>query len=75
MTFTVKDTLTETEVQSGLRAVIRDGLASQVMVTFTGGVFLVAYALKLGASNVTIGPFGRYSPFDTAHSDTFNTVS
>jgi len=32
MTFTVKDTLTEAEVQSGLRAVIRDGLASQVMV-------------------------------------------
>ena len=62
MTFTVKDTLTETEVQSGLRAVIRDGLASQVMVTFTGGVFLVAYALKLGASNVTIGLLAAIPP-------------
>jgi hypothetical protein len=61
MTFTVKNTLTEAEVQSGLRAVIRDGLASQVMVTFTGGVFLVAYALKLGASN--------------AYSDTLNIIS
>ena len=62
MTFIVKDTLTETEVQSGLRAVIRDGLASQVMVTFTGGVFLVAYALKLGASNVTIGLLAAIPP-------------
>jgi hypothetical protein len=32
MRFTVKDTLTEEEVQSGLRAVIDDGLASQTMV-------------------------------------------
>jgi MFS family permease len=62
MTFTIKDTLTEAEVQSGLRAVIRDGLASQVMVTFTGGVFLVAYALKLGASNVTIGLLAAIPP-------------
>jgi len=62
MTFTIKDTVTEAEVQSGLRAVIRDGLASQVMVTFTGGVFLVAYALKLGASNVTIGLLAAIPP-------------
>jgi MFS family permease len=62
MTFTVKDTLTEAEVQSGLRAVIRDGLASQAMVTFTGGAFLVAYALKLGASNVTIGLLAAIPP-------------
>jgi len=62
MTFTVKDRLTEAEVQSGLRAVIWDGLASQVMVTFTGGAFLVAYALKLGASNVTIGLLAAIPP-------------
>jgi len=53
--FGVKDTLTEEEVQSGLRAVIKDGLASQAMGTLTGGVFLVAFALKLGASNLSIG--------------------
>ena len=62
MAFTAKDTLTEAEVQSGLRAVIKDGLASQVMVTFTGGAFLVAYALKLGASNVTIGLLAAIPP-------------
>jgi hypothetical protein len=47
--FAAKESLTEQEVQSGLRAAIKDGLASQAMVTFTGGAFLVAYALKLGA--------------------------
>jgi len=46
MTSAVKDTLTEAEVQSGLRAVIRDGLASQAMVTLAGGVFLVAKQLS-----------------------------
>ena len=62
MTFTVKDTLTEAEVQSGLRAVIRDGLASQAMLTLTGGVFLVAFALKLGASNLVIGLLAAIPP-------------
>lgn len=53
--FEVKEQLTEEEIQSGLKAVIRDGLASQAMVTFTGGAFLVAFALKLDASNKLIG--------------------
>lgn len=55
MSFVVKDVLTEQETQTGLRAVIRDGIASQIMATLTGGVFLVAFALKLGASNTVIG--------------------
>jgi len=62
MAFAVKDTLTEEEVQSGLRAVIRDGLASQAMVTFTGGAFLVAFALKLGAPNLMIGLLAAIPP-------------
>jgi hypothetical protein len=53
--FAVKDTLTEEEIKKGLRSVIRDGLTTQTMVTLTGGVFLVAFALKLGASNTIIG--------------------
>lgn len=53
--FTVKDSLTEEEIQTGLRAVINDGLATQALTTLTGGVFLVAFALKLGASNPMIG--------------------
>jgi len=55
MRLAVKDTLTEGEIQSGLRAVIKDGMASTSMVTLTGGAFLVAFALKLGASNLVIG--------------------
>jgi len=62
MKFTVKDTLTEEETKSGLNSVIKDGLASQSMATFTGGVFLVAFALKLGASNVVIGLLAAIPP-------------
>jgi len=62
MRFAVKDTLTEEEIQSGLRAVIKDGLATQTMVTLTGGVFLVAFALKLGASNLMIGLLAAIPP-------------
>ncbi len=62
MKFTVKNTLTEAEVQSGLRAVIRDGLASQAMVTFTGGALLVAFALMLGAFNLVIGLLAAIPP-------------
>ncbi|MCX9010413.1 MAG: MFS transporter [Candidatus Methanoperedens sp.] len=53
--FTVKDNLTEEEIRYGLRNVIKDGLTSQAMGTLTGGIFLVAFALKLGASNMVIG--------------------
>ncbi|HID31345.1 MAG TPA: MFS transporter, partial [Desulfobacterales bacterium] len=56
------DTLTEEEIQSGLKSVIRDGLATRVMVTLTGGVFLVAFALKLGASNSVIGLLAAIPP-------------
>jgi hypothetical protein len=62
MQFAAKDTLTEEEVQSGLRAVIRDGMASTAMATLTGGPFLVAFALKLGASNLVIGLMAAISP-------------
>ena len=62
MRFAVKDTLTEEEIQKGLRSVIKDGLASQTMVTLTGGVFLVAFALKLGASNTIIGLLAAIPP-------------
>lgn len=37
------------DIQFGLVWVVRNGLASQAMETFTIGAFLVAYALQLGA--------------------------
>ena len=62
MKFTVKDSLKDEEIQSGLGAVVKDGLASQAMVTLTGGAFLVAFALKLGASNLVIGLLAAIPP-------------
>ncbi|MBC8032839.1 MAG: MFS transporter [Chitinophagaceae bacterium] len=47
--------LSEKEVQRGLKFVIWDGLATEIMTTFTGGAFLVAMALLLGANNLQIG--------------------
>ena len=55
MKFPVKDTLTEKEIQSGLKSVMKDGVASQAMGTLTGGIILVDFALYLGASNLLIG--------------------
>ena len=62
MKFPVKDSLTEDELKSGLKNVIMDGLTTQAIATLTGGVFLVAFALKLGASNLTIGILAAIPP-------------
>jgi len=35
MKFPVKDTLTEEEIQKGLRSVIKDGLTTQMRITLT----------------------------------------
>ncbi|MDI6718338.1 MAG: MFS transporter [Methanomicrobiales archaeon] len=58
----VKDTLTEEEIRRGLNAVIKDGLTTQTMTTLTGGIFLVAFALQLGASNLMIGLLSALPP-------------
>jgi MFS family permease len=50
-----KQQLTEAEIKKGLKLVIGDGLAAEVMITFTGGAFLIAMALLMGASNFQIG--------------------
>jgi len=55
MDWTPKAQLTEAEVRRGLKMVIGDGLAAEAMTTLTGGTFLVALALLLGASNFQIG--------------------
>ena len=60
--FEAKESLTEEEVTHGLKLVIRDGLATQAMVTLTGGIFLVAFALQLGASNTVIGLLAAIPP-------------
>ncbi|MHC4069906.1 MAG: MFS transporter [Planctomycetota bacterium] len=57
-----KDFLTEKDIQSGLRNLIKDGVASQSMGVLTGGAFLVAFAIKLGASNLVIGLLAAIGP-------------
>ena len=47
--------LTEEQIHSGLKYVIKDGLAAEAMTTLTGGAFLVALAVYMGASNFQIG--------------------
>lgn len=47
--------LTDNEVHRGLQNVVRDGMSSQALASFTGSTFLVAYALHFGASNALIG--------------------
>ena len=49
------DILTEQDVNSGLKLVVKDGLATEAMATLTGSAFLVAMALQMGASNFQIG--------------------
>jgi len=50
-----KEQLSEADVRLGLRMVIGDGLATEAMTVLTGGTFLTAMALLLGASNFQIG--------------------
>src|SRR4051812_21469878 len=50
-----KAVLTESEVEKGMRIIIWDGLASEMMTTFTGSAFLISMALLMGADNVQIG--------------------
>jgi hypothetical protein len=47
--------LTEQEIHKGLRMVIGDGMTTEAMTVLTGGTFLTALALLMGASNFQIG--------------------
>lgn len=57
-----KKTLNEDEIKTGLSYIIKDGLATQAMVTLTSGIFLVAFGLQLGASNTVIGLLAAIPP-------------
>ncbi len=55
--------LTEQQVQTGLKLVIKDGLAAEAMTALTGGAFLVSMALLMGASNFQIGVLAALPTF------------
>ena len=50
------------ETVKGLKMLIFDGICTQVMSVLTGGAFLTAFALLLGASNVVIGLLTALNP-------------
>jgi MFS family permease len=62
MWFKTEETLDENQVQSALKYIIRDGVASQAVGILTGGAFLIAFAVKLGASNLVIGLLAAIGP-------------
>lgn len=62
MRFKSSESLTENEVSRGLKFVLLDGVSSHLMGVLTGGVFLVAVALQLGASNFQIGLLAAIPP-------------
>ena len=49
-------------LERGLKNLVRDGICSQAMGVLTGGAFLVAFALQLGASNFVVGSFAAIMP-------------
>lgn len=49
------ESLSEKQIEKGLSFVTKDGLFTEAMVAFTGGTFLVAMAMQMGASNFQIG--------------------
>lgn len=57
-----QDHVTDEELHRGLGMLTRDGICSQIMGTMTGGAFLVALALWLGASNKVIGLLAAVGP-------------
>lgn len=57
--------LTEGEINSGLKLVIADGMTAEAMVVFTSGTFLTAMAIHLGASNFQLGLFAALPTFTT----------
>lgn len=57
-----QEVITEDELERGLRTLRYDGVASQLMGTLAGGVFLTAFALSLGASPMVIGLLAALAP-------------
>ena len=62
MRLKAEDSLTDDQVRFGLDYIIKDGVASQAMGVLTGGAFLIAFAVKLGASNLVIGLLAAIGP-------------
>ena len=60
--FKTERELSESQIETALKYVVRDGVTSQAMAILTGGAFLIAFAVKLGASNLVIGLLAAIGP-------------
>jgi len=55
MKFTTSAVLSETQIATGEQSILKDSLAGEAMVNLSGGAFITAMAIHLGASNFQIG--------------------
>lgn len=59
------DTITNQQLNSGLKLILADGLSAEAMVVFTSGTFLTAMAIHMGATNFQLGLFAALPTFTT----------
>ena len=59
---TPKTSLDEEDISRGLRWLLWDGMASQLMACLTGGAVLTGFAVLAGASHTTIGFIAAIAP-------------
>ncbi|MDB5023225.1 MAG: transporter [Mucilaginibacter sp.] len=59
------ETVSDSQLNSGLKLIIADGLSAEAMVVFTSGTFLTAMAIHMGASNFQLGLFAALPTFTT----------
>jgi MFS family permease len=57
-----QEEVTPREIERGVRAIVVDGVTTQIMATLVGGTFLAAFALRAGASNAVIGLLAAIGP-------------
>lgn len=53
--FKIKETLSESDIKTGLKMYVFDGVFSMGMATLQGGIYLTAFALAIGATQKEIG--------------------
>ena len=57
--------LSQRQIARGLDLVIKEGMVTEAMSALTGGTFLVALAILLGASNLQIGILAALPSFSS----------
>jgi MFS family permease len=65
MNFKPSEHLSRRQITHGLNLVIKEGMVTEAMTALTGGTFLVALALLMGATNVQIGILAALPSFSS----------